>query len=250
MSPRPGSLGGPPSQMPGQPQQQQPPLGIGMGRGASSSGLTTPGIPGVPSSNPSLMQNLTGPPFTQEENNEALLNSYIYEHLLKSGFYQAARALLKEAPSLRLSMDPREESSPDQNNEPNPHVQQQRRAAALKRSHSGIDPHMNASPNDKANGKSPASNTNSPRIDHNDLPAANVPLKGHADTGFLRGWWAVFWDIYAARSSMATPSPHANAYLESQVSPLSLFLLTRSVTKVECLRCRANSIRLCRRDSK
>jgi len=224
MSPRPGSLGGPPNQMLGQPQQpmpqqQQPPPGIGMGRGASSSGLTTPGIPGVPSNNPMSIQNVPGPPFTQEENNEALLNSYIYEHLLKSGFYQAARALLKEAPSLRLTSDPREESSPDQNNEANPHMQQ-RRAAALKRSHSGIDPHSNSSPNDKANGKSPASNTNSPRLDHSDLPAANVPLKGHADTGFLRGWWAVFWEIFAARSSMGTHSPHANAYLESQASIL------------------------------
>jgi LisH len=214
MSPRPGSLGGPPqmsAQQVQQPQQTGPP-GIGMGRGASNTGLQNPGL------NISNNANLTHPGLSsqqilQEDPHEAhlerLLNSYIYEHLLKSGFYQAARGLLSET-SLQLGNLP-QESSPNQENEHLP-----RRATTLKRTHSGIDNHPNSSPNDKTNGKSPGSGSNSPHNEPSDLPSADVPLTAPGQRGFLLSWWVVFWDVFAARSNQnATPS--AYAYLDAQV---------------------------------
>jgi LisH len=213
-SPRPGPLGGPP-QMSSQGQQQQQaqqpgPPGIGMGRGASSTGLQNSALP---LSNNNL--NHPGGPASELEDSqfEMLLNSYIYEHLLKSGFYQAARGLFKETP---LHLLPREDSSSNQDNDS--HLT--RRATNLKRSHSGVDNHPNSSPSDKTNGKSPRSGSDSPHNEHNDLPEADVPLKGLGKTGFLRGWWAVFWDIYSARSGVGNPSQFANTFLETQVIAL------------------------------
>jgi len=231
MSPRPGSLGGPPQMavpqqqqpQPGPPQQPGPP-GIVMGRGASSTGLQNPGIP-MANSNPNIQNVAAAPQLqqapllleTEEEiRSERLLNSYIYEHLLKSGFYQAARGLLSETPIQVVNPGQRDDSSPNQDNDT-----ATRRAANLKRTHSGIDPH--SSPNDKTNGKSPISGTNSPRNEPHDLPPVDLPLKGPGHKGFLRGWWVVFWDIYAARLNISS-SPSAHAYLEAQVVA---FLLLR-----------------------
>jgi hypothetical protein len=119
---------------------------------------------------------------------------------------------LSEA-SLPLSGSQREDSSPNQDNDN--HLP--RRATNLKRSHSGLDNHQNSSPNDKANGKSPRSGSDSPHNEPSDLPPANVPLKGPGQRGFLREWWGVFWDIYSARSNIGTPSNWAHAYLDTQV---------------------------------
>jgi hypothetical protein len=200
MSPRPG---GPPPQ-----QLQHPgPPGIGMGRGASNTGLQNSAL--ALANNP---RNPGSQQLNQEEShdlhNELLLNSYIYDHLLKSGFQQAARGLMNET-NLLLVNNPREESSPNQDGDGNSLLP--RRATTLKRSQSSMD-HPNSSPNDKPNGKSPGSGSNSPHNANSDLPAADTPLKG----GFLREWWSVFWDIYAARGGLPA-SAFANAYLESQV---------------------------------
>src|SRR5271167_1813684 len=139
VSPRPGPLGGPP-QMSSQGQQQQQqqqqpqqpgPPGIGMGRGTSNTGLQNSALP-LSNNNlnhpggPASQQSMPAEP--EDSQVEVLLNSYIYEHLLKSGFYQAARGLLKEAPLQLLQ----EDSSPNQDNDS--HLT--RRAANLKRSHS------------------------------------------------------------------------------------------------------------------
>ena len=203
----------------GQQQQQQPqqpgPPGIGMGRGASNSGLQNSVLPlsnNIPNHPGAQLSQQSFPDDEEDAKYERLLNSYIYEHLLKSGFYKAARGLLSEA-SLQLSGGQREDSSPNQDSDS--HLP--RRATNLKRSHSGLDNHPNSSPNDKANGKSPRSGSDSPHNEPSDLPPANVPLKGPGQMGFLRGWWAVFWDIYSARSNMGTPSNWANAYLDTQV---------------------------------
>jgi hypothetical protein len=224
MSPHQGSIGAPPqmSNQGQQQQQQQPqqpgPLGIGMGRGMSNTGLQSSALP-HPNSNPnhqggpSSQQPLPGD--AEDPQFEQLLNSYIYEHLLRSGFYQAARGLLKEAP-LQLMSGPREDSSPNQDNDP--HLT--RRAANLKRSQSGIDNLPNSSPNDKTNGKSPRSSSDSPHHEHSDLPEPNVPLKGMGQRGFLRDWWTVFWDIYAARTGFGSPSASAHTFLETQVPRL------------------------------
>lgn len=205
--------------MSNQGQQQQPQQsglpGIGMGRGASNTGLQTsalplsnnnPNHPGGPPSQQSL------PAEVEDAQFELLLNSYIYEHLIKSGFYKAARGLLKEAP-LQLIDAPREDSSPNQDNDS--HLT--RRATNLKRSHSGVDNRPNSSPNDKSIGKSPLSGSDSPHNEHNDLPEPDVPLKGLGQRGFLRGWWAVFWDIYSARSGFGNPSASVQTFLEMQV---------------------------------
>jgi hypothetical protein len=196
--------------MPGQQQLQHPgPPGIGMGRGASNTGLQNSALalahnPGHPGSQQLNQEE------SHDTHNEVQLNSYIYDHLLKNGFYQAARGLLNET-TLLLVNGPREESSPNQDSDANSLLP--RRATTLKRSQSGMD-HPNSSPNDKPNGKSPGSSSNSPHNAHSDLPAADIPLK--APGGFLREWWSVFWDIYAARSGRPS-SAFAHAYLESQV---------------------------------
>ena len=219
-------------QQPPQPQQPGPP-GIGMGRGASNTGLqnstlplnnNNPHHPG-PISQQSLQE------AEEEAKDERLLNSYIYEHLLKSGFYQAARGLLNEA-SLQLGDGQHEDSSPNQDND----VHLTRRAINLKRSHSGLDNHPNAIPNDKANGKSPRSGSDSPNNEQSDLPPADGPLNGAGQMGFLRRWWAVFWDIYSARSSMGTPSPWAQGYLDTQAffKPCHICLIGSAV-KAACL---------------
>lgn len=194
--------------MPGQQPQQPGPPGIGMGRGASNTGLqnsalaaNNPGHPG---------QHLIHEESSEAHNSDTALNSYIYDHLLKNGFYQAARGLLNET-NLLLVNGPREDSA-DQDGDGNSLLP--RRTTTLKRSQSGMD-HPNSSPNDKPNGKSPRSTSNSPHIGHADLPAADVPLK--TPGGFLQEWWGVFWDIYAARSGRSA-SPFAKAYLETQVS--------------------------------
>jgi hypothetical protein len=178
-----------------------------MGRGASNTGLqnsalalaNNPGHPGSKQLNQEESHDL---------HNEVQLNSYIYDHLLKNGFYQAARGLMNET-TLLLVNNPREESSPNQDGDGNSLLP--RRATTLKRSQSSMD-HPNSSPNDKPNGKSPGSGSNSPHNANSDLPAADIPLTG----GFLREWWGVFWDIYAARGGHPA-SAFANAYLESQV---------------------------------
>jgi hypothetical protein len=200
------------------PQQQQPPQqpgppGIGMGRGGSNGGLqnsilplsnNVPNYPGAQLSQQSL-------PDDEDDKYERLLNSYIYEHLLKSGFYKAARGLLSEA-SLQVSGSQRDDPSTNQDSDG--HLT--RRATNLKRSHSGLDNHP-ISPNDKTNGKSPRSGSDSPHNEPSDLPPPNVPHEGPGQMGFLRGWWAVFWDIYTARSNVGTPSSGAHAYLDTQV---------------------------------
>jgi len=208
MSPRPGG----PQQMQQAPQQQQGqpgPPGIGMGRGISSTGLQHSAIPlnpnHQPGPNPSL-QSMQDDMGGQEGGPVGQLDIYIYDYLRRSGFYQAARGLMNEA---RLFS---KDSSPNQDNDS--HLPQ-RRAANLKRSHSGIDNQSNSSPNDKANGKSPGSGSNSPRNDPSDLPEANLPKSG--DQGLLKGWWSVFWDIYAARNGYGA-STHAYSFLEAMVS--------------------------------
>lgn len=192
-----------------------------MGRGASNTGLQNPGIP-MANSNPNIQNVAAAPQLQQaphlpdndeEIRSERLLNTYIYEHLLRSGFYQAARGLLSETSIQVVNPGQRDDSSPNQDNDT-----VIRRGANLKRSHSGIDPH--SSPNDKANGKSPISGTNSPRNEPHDLPPVDLPLKGPGHKGFLRGWWVVFWDIYAARLNISS-SQWAHAYLEAQVVALS-----------------------------
>lgn len=211
MSPRPGALGGPPVMQ----QPQSGPPGIGMGRGASNTGLQTSALAANNPAHPG--QHLIHEE-SSEAHNEIQFNSYIYDHLLKNGFYQAARGLLHET-QLDLVNGSREDSA-DQDGDGNTLLP--RRSINLKRSQSGMD-HPNSSPNDKPNGKSPRSTSNSPNSGHADLPPANVPLK--APGGFLREWWGVFWDIYAARSGRSA-SPFAQAYLETQVSRQLMPLLT------------------------
>jgi len=204
------------------PPQQPGPPGIGMGRGASSTGIPNVALPignnpniqavPIPTQLPlSLLQDSE-----EELRSERLLNSYIYEHLLKSGFYQAARGLLNET-TIQFVNASRDEPSPNQDSDATTHLP--RRTAALKRSHSGVDNHPNASPNDKANGKSPGSGTNSPRNEPRDLPPVDLPLKGPGNKGFLRGWWVVFWDVYAARLNIPASS-WAHAYVDTQVYTL------------------------------
>ena len=226
MSPRPGSMVGPPPQMSGPQQQQHPGApGIGMARGQSN---TAPQMSALASS----VNNLAGHQANLSQQNiqddsnvheDIQLNSYIYDHLLKNGFYNAARGLLAET-TLLLVTEPREESS-DHDGDSNGNSLLPRRATNLKRSQSGMD-HPNSSPNDKPNGKSPTSTSNSPRTGHSDLPAANVPLKSTG--GFLREWWSVFWDVYAARSGRPA-SAYAAAYLDTQVC--IKFIMTLIIAK-------------------
>jgi len=224
MSPRPGSIGGPP-QMPNQ-QAQLPPQvhsvpGIGMGRGGSSTGLPQSGL-SVIMENPNHLgigsQQANADETDYEGHLELLLNSYIYEHLLKSGFYKAAKGLLSET-NLQLVDGASRDGGPSSNQDIEGAVQSSNlprgRATALKRSHSALD-HSNSSPNDKINGKSPTSGPSSPRTDHPDLPPPKLPLNPPGEKGFLRGWWVVFWDIFSARSNQ-NASPSAYAYLETQV---------------------------------
>jgi hypothetical protein len=222
MSPRPGSMvGGPPPQMPG-PQQSQlaGPPGIGMVRGQSNtapqmsalgSSMNHQPLPGHQIHLSSSQQTMQDDP---DVHNDVQLNSYIYDHLLKNGFYNAARGLLSET-ALLLVQGHRGDESSDQDGDGSS-LLPRRAATNLKRSQSGMD-HPNSSPNDKMNGKSPGSNDNSPRSQNSDLPPADVPLK--SQNGFLKEWWSVFWDIYAARSGRPA-SFHASAYLDAQVNQL------------------------------
>jgi len=201
MSPRPGALGGPPVMSSQQPHAGMP--GVGMGRGTSNTGLQNSALsannPGYPS-----QQLAHDDPY--EGHNEHLLDSYIYDYLLRRGFYQAARGLFNEAKLID------EGSREDSANQPGDGTS--RRSTTLKRSQSSMD-HPNSSPNDKPNGKSPRSVSNSPNSGHADLPPANVPLKD--DQGFLREWWALFWDVFAARDRKYASQPAQN-YIEIQVS--------------------------------
>jgi len=211
MSPRPGG----PQQMqqvPQSQQQQQPgPPGIGMGRGASSTGLQHSALPLNPNHQPggpnALQQSMQDDMGGQEGGPVGQLDIYIYDYLRRNGFYQAARGLMNEAHLFS------KDSSPNLDNDSHP--PQRRVATNLKRSHSGIDNLSNSSPNDKANGKSPGSGSNSPHNDHSDLPEPNLPNSG--DQGLLKGWWSVFWDIYAARNGYGASTPAYN-FLEAMVS--------------------------------
>jgi len=262
VSPHTSTMGGPPQlQGQGQPplqqhqqpllqqqqqqqQQQAGPHGVGMGRGASNN----PSLQQVPI-NISLGQHPSQTQLLLQDDNgeyvrlEQLLNSYIYEHLLKSGFYKAARGLMQET---TLKLNVREESSPKQDNEPAP---PSRRSTGLKRSSSTMDGHPNSSPNEKTNGKSPRSGADSsPSQDHSDLPMADVPLKGVGESSFLRGWWNVFWDVFAARGNLpgAHPSMFAQNYLEAQVPCVIHHTLTwNSEIKAVSHNTLDSSIRLC-----
>lgn len=238
MSPRPGSMVGPP-QMPGQQQQPQHPgaPGIGMARGQSNTAQPMSAL--ASANNPAHQMNNLSQQIFQEDpdvHNDIQLNSYIYDHLLKNGFYSAARGLLGET-KLLLVNGSREESSPNQDGDGNGLLP--RHTSNLKRSQSGMD-HPNSSPNDKPNGKSPGSGSNSPRTGHNDLPAADVPLKSTG--GFLREWWSVFWDVYAARSGRAASS-FAQSYLETQVSVVHEMYANDS--EINAWQCKGSSIRGC-----
>src|ERR1700723_2478371 len=86
MSPRPGSLGGPSQQMPGQPGLPQGPLGVptGMGRGASNAALQSMGLNNIghPPPQQVIQGDLSEHKHPPEHNNLILLNTYIYDHLV------------------------------------------------------------------------------------------------------------------------------------------------------------------------
>ena len=217
MSPRPGLLGGPQQQMPGQPQQQPGPQGMppGMGRGANNPGLQASVLAMANNVYPNNPSQQIPQGELHEMHNLTLLNSYIYDHLIKHGLYKAAKGLWQETDLHPYIRERGENSSPNQDNEGGP---PSRRATNLKRSHSGMDDHPNSSPNDK---NSPRSTSTSPNQGHNDLPVPNVPLQSAG--GFLTEWWAVFWDVFAARSNNENASFFAQAYLENQVSLYLVF---------------------------
>ena len=239
MSPRTGvSIGGPQQMQQvqqGQQQQQQQQSGgpgSGMGRGASSTGLQNSALPlnpihqvGPNPSQQSMQDDMGG----QEGGVSGQLDIYIYDYLRRNGFYQAARGLMHEA---RLFKD----SSPNQDSDAQ---SQQRRAATLKRSHSGLDNRPNSSPNDKSNGKSPGSRSNSPHHDSIDLPDANLPKSG--EQGLLKGWWSVFWDIYAARNGYGG-SAYAYQFLDAMVLTVIVVIAHFSAIKVECLKLKDNLV--------
>ena len=175
-------------------------------------------------------------PDVHVHHNDIQLNSYIYDHLLKNGFYNAARGLLGET-SLLLVQGHRAEESSEQDGDGNSLVP--RRTTNLKRSQSGMD-HPNSSPRDKPNGKSPGSGANSPRAQNSDLPPANVPLTSTG--GFLREWWSVFWDVYAARSAIPSSSAFASAYLDTQVHFEFIIVLMNSELSEDNLIPRCNAI--------
>ena len=219
----------------GQQQQQQSggPPGIGMGRGTSSTGLQNSALPLNPihqvGPNP-LQQSMQDDMGGQEGGLAGQLDIYIYDYLRRNGFYQAARGLMHEA---RLFS---KDSSPNQDSDSH---SQQRRAANLKRSHSGIDNRPNSSPNDKTTGKSPGSRSNSPHNDPGDLPEANLPKSG--EQGLLKEWWSVFWDIYAARNGYGG-SFYAHQFLDAMVSAVLIIFADSSAIKVECLKLKDNSV--------
>lgn len=199
--------------MPGQPGLPQGPLGMptGMGRGASNAALQSMGLNNIghPPPQQVIQGDLSEHKHPPEHNNLILLNTYIYDHLVKHGFKQAAKALLLEA---EINYLPRDDGSPSNRDTDGSLLP---RRTNLKRSHSGMDDHPNSSPNDKPNGKSPRSNSNSPHIGHNDLPAADVPVDN--SNGFLSQWWVVFWEIFEARTNPENGTAYAKAFIEYQV---------------------------------
>jgi hypothetical protein len=191
-----------------------------MGRGASNTGLQSSAL-ALNNFGPGVSQQMIqgeGP----DSKNFVILNTYIYDHLLRHGFYKAARGLYQET---FVATKDDQDNQPNQDNDGNPHLP--RRAVNLKRSQSGMDDHPHSSPNDKLNGKSPGSSSTSPNMGHDDLPAAKVPLE--SPDGFLREWWAVFWDIYAARSGEDS-TYFAQAYLDNQVWPCDILMLAQSTS--------------------
>jgi LisH len=202
--------------MPGQPGQPQGPPGMstGMGRGTTNAALQSIGLNNIghPPPQQVIQGDLSEHKQPSEHNHVLSLNTYIYDHLVKHGFNKAAKGLLQEAPINTL---PRDDGSPPNRDADGSLLP--RRTTNLKRSHSGMDDHPNSSPNDKPNGKSPRSNSNSPHIGHNDLPAADVPVD--TTDGFLSQWWVVFWEIFEARTNPENGTANARAFIEYQVFP-------------------------------
>lgn len=134
---------------------------------------------------------------------QRLLNTYIYDYLVKQSYGESALAFRKEVDIPTISdkeLKRRQESSDAADGT---------LTTALPSS-----PTQKASTTEKPNGTEKpepgASSESSPKLEHIDIPI-------DIDGSFLAEWWAIFWDMFAARQGRPSSSQAACFIAHNQV---------------------------------
>jgi hypothetical protein len=104
------------------------------------------------------------------DNQRAILNTYIYEYFIRYGMFDCARSLLASDQQVNVHKD-----GPGRRRDENGNVT------------NGVDDPMETDSKDDLDGKLP-----------DDLPPPKLPMPT-SDTSFLYEWFCLFWDIYNAQ---------------------------------------------------
>lgn len=133
---------------------------------------------------------------------QSLLNSYIYDYLIKKDYCEAARAFGREAQVQTL-------------------VRSQEETNSLAKRHKRMSPvavkHEGISNNESSDENMNVNNGNLDSFSSSSAPPPPPILPIDSAGGFLIEWWNVFWDIYNARRGQG--SEPAKAYM-SHISNL------------------------------
>lgn len=114
---------------------------------------------------------------------QQLLNTYIYDYLVKNKRYELARSFQNE---LKINTVQSMKESPGH------------------RDVNGVDDNMDADAKDGSH-KRPS-----------DLPVAQIPTYA-SENSFLYDWWCQFWDIYSAQRDRARAGGNAGPYLAHNI---------------------------------
>lgn len=137
----------------------------------------------------------------QQAQDMPTLNTYIYEHLIRLGHFDTARALLKE-------------SNDVQTNGPTKPSPNQRNA-------NGVSDHLDGDNKD-----------NVPKRP-DDLPESKAfPFMMNCEKSFLADWWFQFWDVWSAQRARPNASGQSVQYLQHNVV---CSLSNKSIAAVELM---------------
>lgn len=142
--------------------------------------------------------------------NQRLLNTYIYDYLLKQSYGDTARRFKEEGGVALLSAKEAENRK-----EAGPHAEGSLTAQ--------LD-HAARADSEKTNGtagRHSPKETGGPAVE---LPPADVPV--NVEGGFLAEWWVIFWDMFSARQGRPSTANATTFMAHNQVCrPWILFPL-------------------------
>jgi len=131
--------------------------------------------------NAAAISSASGQP-PQQAHDMPTLSSYIYEHLIRCGHFDTARALLKESNDVQTTGPTK--SSPNQRNA------------------NGVTDHLDGDSKD-----------NMPKRP-DDLPESKAyPLSMGCEKSFLADWWFQFWDVWSAQRNRPNATGQSMQYL-------------------------------------